>query len=251
MFRELAHLAGQVYLYPCDAAPNAMQPNIGIIKSKKQTILVDAGNSPHHARQILMAMAGQDFAPVETIIYTHHHWDHTFGASTYNATQIIAHSNNAHHMNSYANKTWNHTALREEMYINPHLRVRNEAISVAIPDWRDFRICTPKLTFSNRLTLYLDELRLELQVISGGRHADDSIVVRVPQAGVIFLGDCYYPPPAHMHVEGDDALSISILESLIDEAYQIYVDGHGAPRRYAEFITLIQQEKARQASDAL
>ena len=101
-FRELIELADSVYLFPRDDSPGAIQPNIGLIRGQRQTVLIDAGNSPRHARQIMASMAGGGFPPINTVIYTHHHWDHTFGASVYNADHIIAHHANHPQMLAYA-----------------------------------------------------------------------------------------------------------------------------------------------------
>jgi glyoxylase-like metal-dependent hydrolase (beta-lactamase superfamily II) len=245
MFRDLEAIAPRVYIFPRDETPNTIQPNIGVLRLKNQTVLVDAGNSPRHARQIMAAMAGEDFAPIETIIYTHHHWDHTFGAATFNASMTVGHVQNGELMAHFASRSWSVQSLRDEIYRNPQREVGINAMIDAIPDWREFRICQPNITFSQSLTLYFDDLTLELEYV-GGRHAPDSLVVRIPQAGVIFLGDAYYPPPLHLRGEDDIDLDIVMMESFINPEYNIYIDGHGAPRSRLEFEAVIAHEKKRQ-----
>ncbi|MDQ7026188.1 MAG: MBL fold metallo-hydrolase [Anaerolineae bacterium] len=245
MFRELEALAPRVYMFPRDETPNTIQPNIGVLRLKNQTILIDAGNSPRHARQIMAAMAGEDFASIETIIYTHHHWDHTFGAATFNASTIVAQSQNSNIMANYATRPWGVQYLREELYRDPQREVSLHAMMDAIPDWREFRICQPTITFNKILTLYYDGLTLELEAV-GGRHASDSLIVRIPEAGVMFVGDSYYPPPSHLHEEDDIDLALPMMESFLSDDYHIYVDGHGAPRSRSEFEQVIAYEKKRQ-----
>lgn len=245
MFRELEELAPRVYMFPRDDTPDTIQPNLGVLRLKEQTILIDAGNSPRHARQLMASMAGEDFAPIETVVYTHHHWDHTFGAATFNPSMIVAHSENAVIMATYASRAWGVQYLREEIFRNPRRESGLNAMMDAIPDWREFRICRPTLTFSKKLTLYYDTLTLELEAV-GGRHASDSVVVRIPEAGVIFVGDAYYPPPLYLRDEDDIDLDIAMMESFISDAYHTYVDGHGAPRSRAEFEQVIAYEKKRQ-----
>ena len=115
----------------------------------------------------------------------------------------------------------------------------------AISDWRDFNIQKPSVTFSKTLSLYLENIVIELEYV-GGRHADDSIVVKLPEQGVIFLGDSYYPEPYYMRDEGDEDLSLSLLDRFLEDDYNIYVDGHGAPRTNGEFRKMIAWEKGRQ-----
>ena len=246
MFRELEELAPRILMFPRDETPNTIQPNIGVLRLEQQTVLIDAGNSPRHARQLMAAMAGGNFAPIETIIYTHHHWDHTFAAASFNASVIVAQAKNAPLMAEYASRPWSAQFLREEIYRSPHREASYNTMMDAIPDWRDFRICEPTLTFTEKLTLYFDELTLEMEAV-GGRHAADSLIVRIPEVGVVFVGDSYYPPPIHLRADDDDDLHVPMMENVIlSEDYDIYVDGHGPPRSRDEFAHIIEFEKRRQ-----
>lgn len=245
MFRELEQLAPRVYLFPRDETPNAIQPNIGFIELDKQTILVDGGNSSRHARKIKTALDIAGLPPIKTVILTHHHWDHSFGLSSLNPPQIIAHSLCAKYLREYSLREWNPMILREEIVLNPKREISNNAMIDAISDWHSFRIELPTMSFNNNLSLYFDELRIELTHV-GGRHADDSIIVRLPEQKVMFLGDCYYPPPYHLREEDDEDLDIPMLESFLAQDYDIYVDGHGPARRHDAFAKMIAWEKARQ-----
>src|SRR5437868_5520460 len=120
IFQELEYLAGQVWMYPVSPEPDTVQPNVGVLRTKDRTILVDCGNSPRHARRIMGELAASAFPPVDTIIYTHHHWDHVFGAQIFNGAQIIAHEACAAHLDQSAARPWNAPALRDEILRIPH-----------------------------------------------------------------------------------------------------------------------------------
>ena len=62
----------------------------------------------------------------------------------------------------------------------------------------------------------------------------------------MFLGDSYYPKPYHLRDEGDEDLHLPLLEKFLADDYDIYIDGHGAPRTHAEFSKMIAWEKGRQ-----
>src|SRR5690606_25812705 len=119
MFRNLEQLTEHVYIFPRDESPNAIQPNIGLIQLEDETILIDAGNSPRHARQIMAAMMNKTMPPVQTVILSHHHWDHSFGTATFNRKQVIAHQETAKILGEYARRDWSVNALREEIINNP------------------------------------------------------------------------------------------------------------------------------------
>lgn len=245
MFRDLESLAPSINIFPRDETPNTIQPNIGVIKLYNQTILIDGGNSPRHARQIIAAINGNYLPPVRTIILTHHHWDHSFGVASFGAKEIIAHEKTAQYLADYARRDWNAATLREEISENPKREISNNAMIDAISDWREFHVPRPTMTFSKTMTLHLDEILIELEHV-GGVHADDSIVVRFPKQRVMFLGDSYYPRPYHLREEGDEDLDLTMLQSFLEADYDIYVDGHGAPRTQGEFRKMIAWEKGRQ-----
>jgi glyoxylase-like metal-dependent hydrolase (beta-lactamase superfamily II) len=248
MFRELEQLAPRVYLFPRDETPNTIQPNIGLIGLSDQTILIDGGNSSRHARRIQTALDLAGLPPIQTIILTHHHWDHTFGLSSFSPHQIISHTLCAKYLREYAKKEWNPMMLREDTANNPKREISNNAIIDAISDWHSFRIVLPSMCFNHNLTLYFDELEIELEHV-GGRHADDSIVVRLPEQSVMFLGDSHYPPPYDLREEDDIDLDIVMLDSFLAQSYAIYVDGHGPPRNQEAFAKMIAWERARQELD--
>lgn len=245
IFQELEHLIGQVWIYPASPEPQDIQPNVGILRLPNRTILIDGGNSPRHSRRILGELAASGFPPVDTIIYTHHHWDHVFGAQVFNAATIIAHENCAARLQEAAIRPWSQTALRDEMARQPELTLFNEAIIRVVEDFRDFRICVPTMSFSHLLTLHTAMCRVEL-VHVGGSHASDSIIVKIPEFGVMFLGDSYYPPMYLERTPENDKLDVTVLESCAAEGYEVYVDGHGKPRTLARLQAMIAEERQRQ-----
>lgn len=245
MLRNLVSIAPSIFLYPKAETPNAIQPNIGVIALETQAILIDGGNSPRHAKQIMATLKQQALPPVTTIILTHHHWDHSFGAATIAAPTIIAHERCAEHLAAYRQREWNPTILREEISRNPRSELSNNALIDAISNWRDLQIVQPTMTFSHHLTRYFDDMVIEL-VHVGGIHADDSIIVKLPQQQVMFLGDCYYPKPYAERDADDEDLDLEMLALLLADEYDVYIDGHGSPRSHAEFDKMVQWERGRQ-----
>ncbi|MBM0237640.1 hypothetical protein JNW88_11565 [Micromonospora sp. ATA32] len=78
---------------------------------------------------------------------------------------------------------------------------------------------------------FADELTLPTGVVArhvGGRHAADSAVVLVPDSGVALLGDCFYPPPAHLREPGD-GLDLDLVRGLLDDDYHWYAASHTEP----------------------
>jgi glyoxylase-like metal-dependent hydrolase (beta-lactamase superfamily II) len=223
----LIQVAHNIWIFPRDEDPNRVQPNVGVIIADGHTVLVDAGNSPRHARRILLALDDVNAPPISHVIYTHSHWDHVFGAMVFGAP-AIAHELCRKQLVETASKPWSHGFIQEEIQRAPSREAGLRALGRAIEDWRSFRIILPEIVLSKILRLYLGDLTIDIEHV-GGQHAPDSLVVRLPEAGVMFTSDCYYPPPPHMR-HADDTLDADMIDSLIDADIDIYIDGHGNPR---------------------
>lgn len=226
MSDTLRQVAPSVWIFPRDEDPNRIQPNVGIIVAGKHTILVDGGNSPRHARRIMVALDDIQAPSVSHVIYTHSHWDHVFGAMVFGAP-AIGHELTRKQLTETALKPWSHSYLQEEIIRSPGREAGLRALGRAIEDWRNFRVVLPEIVFAKTLRLHLEGMTIEIEHV-GGAHAADSSVVRIREQRILFLGDCYYPPPAHLR-QPEDTLDYGMMESLVDEGIDTYVDGHGDP----------------------
>lgn len=173
------------------------------------------------------------FPPVGHIIYIHHHWDHVYGACEFEAT-VVAHSLCKQVLTEETKKPWSVAYLHRQMEADPPLTASCTARLQAVRDWDAFHIVVPDIVFDRTMSLQLGRLNLELEHV-GGQHAPDSLVVRVPQAQVMFLGDCFYPPPLHLRKPGDQA-DLTMLARLESKDYSLYVEGHDRPVTHAGLL---------------
>lgn len=75
----------------------------------------------------------------------------------------------------------------------------------------------------------------------GGRHAEDSVVVAVPDSGTLLLGDSIYPPPYHLRQLGD-GFDIALIRRLLDgDTLDWYVGSHTDPYTRADLSAMAAQ----------
>jgi glyoxylase-like metal-dependent hydrolase (beta-lactamase superfamily II) len=74
----------------------------------------------------------------------------------------------------------------------------------------------------------------------GGAHSADSIIIKIPEAKVMFLGDCYFPPPLHLRRPGE-TFSMSMLQSFVQEHYSIYIDSHNDPSTRQGLLNFLEE----------
>jgi len=247
MRQKLTRLAEHVWLWPHNPGFNAIQSSVGVIVGGNETILVDAGNSPQLARHIKDELGRYGLPSVSRIIYTHHHWDHIYGACEFQAP-VVAHTRCRDILAEDAQKPWSAEYLRREIERNPKLKVSYRARDRAVRNWGTFRIVIPDIVFDTSMIIQLGQFSIELEHV-GGQHAEDSVVVKVPEARIMFLGDCYYPPPLHLRTPGSTH-SLSMLASLQSEDYDLYVEGHDKPLTRAHLRKLLEKHKFTASSSS-
>jgi glyoxylase-like metal-dependent hydrolase (beta-lactamase superfamily II) len=235
---KLIQLTEHSWLLPHHPDPNAVQSSVGVITTGSESLLVDAGNSPRLARMLKAELARCDLPPVTRIIYTHHHWDHIYGACEFEVP-VTAHAICKAILEEESRRPWGIEYIKEEIRRNPKLAASYEARANTIDDWSAFRIIVPEETFEREKQIHVDGLTVELEHV-GGEHAQDSILVKVPQDGVMFIGDCYYPPPLHLR-KPDSVPSLDMLRRLQKSSYNLYVEGHDKPFRQMELVRFLQE----------
>ncbi|MFD5841045.1 MBL fold metallo-hydrolase [Streptomyces chartreusis] len=225
----LSQLSGRVWIFAGDPDPEAVMPCVAVVADDAGSTVVDAGQSPAHARLVQAAMAEAGLPAVRRLVYTHHHWDHTWGACAWEVEEIVCHEAGAALLSAEARRPWSHEYLRQEMAANPRLVPSFKARARAMNSWEDFAVRPPTRTFAERLHL---PGGIELRHV-GGNHAPDSTVVAIPDSSVMLLGDCFYPPPSHLREPGPagDEIDLPQITALVAERFDWYVDSHSSPRR--------------------
>jgi glyoxylase-like metal-dependent hydrolase (beta-lactamase superfamily II) len=240
MTHGLIQLGQNIWLFTHDPAPDKVQSAVGLIVDTDETVLVDAGNSPRLARRIKEEIRWHQLPEVGRIIYTHHHWDHISGACEFQVP-VIAHASCRTILLEEAEKPWSSEYLMQEIKRNPRLKISNKAQDRAIRNWEEFHIIVPDIVFESSARIELDQVTIELEYVGGG-HAEDSIIVKAPEARIMFLGDCYYPPPLHLRT-GRPVPDVAMLRSLEDAEYELYVEGHDDPFTRAELLEFLEEYK--------
>ena len=225
--QPLQQLAGRVWLYPHDPDPDAIRGSVAVVADDRGSVLVDAGNGPAAAREVQDAIAAAGLPSPRWLVYTHNHWDHTWGACAWDGVEVVGHAAGQPILDAEARRPWSHAYLRDQVDANPRLGPSFRARALAMPSFDGFRIVPPDTTFTDTLTL---PTGVRLRHV-GGQHAPDSLVVLDPESYVALLGDCFYPPPFHERSDGDGT-DQRMVRRLLAERHDWYVDAHSAPRRY-------------------
>jgi glyoxylase-like metal-dependent hydrolase (beta-lactamase superfamily II) len=102
---KLKQLSTRVWILPAHPDDDRVQPAVGVVIGDTETILLDAGNTPRLAYELLAELENIKAPPVKRIVYTHYHWNHVFGACVF-AAPVVAHRLCKEKLLEFAKVSW-------------------------------------------------------------------------------------------------------------------------------------------------
>lgn len=148
--------------------------NVGFVITGEGVILINTPTMPLEARQWRDKIAGVTDQEAIYIINTDYHPECVVGNYVFEAP-VIAHELAWRKMKSYGDSFRQH--LIDDFQSEPEMAA----------ELKSFRIVTPQITLTDKMTLHEGNKVLELIYVGG--HTPASIVVYIPEEGVLFAGD--------------------------------------------------------------
>ncbi|MEM9852435.1 MAG: MBL fold metallo-hydrolase [Pseudomonadota bacterium] len=149
-------------------------PNSGVIIGDDSVMIVEAQATPRLAKMVIEKVRQVTDKPITHVVLTHYHAVRVLGASAYGADQIIM-SNAARGMVvERGQEDWD-----SEFQRFPRLFEGHESIP---------GLTWPTTTFSDAMTVFLGNRRVDIKQIGRAHTAGDS-VIWVPDEQVMFTGD--------------------------------------------------------------
>lgn len=165
------------------------RPVLGIAAGESASLLIDGGNSPAHAGELLSA--GLPIPPLTAIALTHWHWDHCFGAVS-TGLPVIACQETERKLRWMRSLSWTDDAIAVRVAEGTEMEFCRENIAIEWPgDDRKIQVPTASRIYAEGMTLDLGGLTARLLPVESD-HAPDCRVVHLVEERVVFLGDCLY-----------------------------------------------------------
>ena len=172
--------------------------NAIMIEGKNSNIIIDTTGTVETAREVKELFDSINSNPIEAIIYTHNHADHTYGATVFaeDSTEIYAHDSTEKYLSRVIGILRPIISSRSSrMFGNvlPSDEVENNGIGPFLEIGRDGRkpgLLYPTKTFSDQLKLTIGGIKVELYHAPG--ETNDQIFVWLPEKRALFPGDNFY-----------------------------------------------------------
>lgn len=180
--------------------------NVGLVVGPEGALVIDTGSSPEQGAAIRAAAEAVAGVPVTAVVVTHWHYDHLFGLAGFTGVASFGHEN----LTAWLSRPEAHHDAAE-LSVDPTSLV------------------APNTTFALAKVIDAGGRRVEA-LHFGPAHTDGDVVVFVPDAGVVFVGDLLesaddpsFGPDCHLRdwpVALDGILGMTRAESVI-------IPGHG------------------------
>ncbi len=181
--------------------------NTGFVVGRETILAVDACFTEARTRRLLenIRKYGKEL-PIQTLVNTHHHGDHTFGNYLFDSATIVG-----------------HTQCRE-MVLREGLAAQSLFRGV---EWGGITLTAPTVTFEEKLEVWVDELKIEL-IFVGPAHTTNDIVAWIPERKVLFTGDVVFHGGMPFALAGSIGGWLDALARLRVLGAETIVPGHGA-----------------------
>ncbi|WP_111734379.1 MBL fold metallo-hydrolase [Roseovarius amoyensis] len=149
-------------------------PNSGVIIGDDSVMVIEAQATPRLAQEVITRIRQVTDKPITHLALTHYHAVRVLGAAAYGADQIIMSDTARAMVAERGQEDWD-----SEFQRFPRLFEGHESIP---------GLTWPTTTFSDRMTVYLGNRRVDLMHL-GRAHTAGDIVIHVPDENVMFTGD--------------------------------------------------------------
>ena len=200
--------------------------NTGFVVGGDGVVAIDATSTERRNRALLDAIRKVTPSPVRSLVNTHHHGDHTNGNCMFTDATVIG-----------------------------HRRCRDGVLAQVIGgldavfghvEWGDLTIRAPEVVFDDALTIYADDLRIELHHLGTPAHTVGDVVAWLPEQRVLFTGDLVFNGGTPFMLMGSVAGGLTALARLRAFDATTLVPGHGPVctpsaiddvERYLQFVS--------------
>lgn len=199
-------LGGGLYAY---VQPDGswMINNTGFLVGRDGVTCVDSCSTERRTRAFRQALAQVTGEPVRVLVNTHSHPDHITGNALFNQAAIVAHE-----------------ATRTEVLAGfpPIHHIFQPYEPGNLPT------AAPFLTYTDGLTLWVDDLRCEVRYVGTPAHTTNDSIVWVPERSVLYAGDLVFNGGTPFLMSGSIAGAVKVLtEEIAPLGAATIVPGHG------------------------
>ena len=227
-------------IYYISHKPDTDRPVIGLVNGSKYSLVVDAGNSPHHAREILKEIENLGVNNAKYLAITHWHWDHVFGIHYMNLL-TICHQLTKEKLQWMKKLDWDDKSLDKRVASGEATEFGSSMIKKEMPSREGLLLGSADITFESKLEVDLGGITCIIENVSGD-HTEDSCIVYIPSDKVMFLGDCICPDSSRGGRRYSHKV-VDMIDKIMKYDVDIYISSHDEPEDKIEIHKYFKELK--------
>lgn len=217
-------LTNNVYYIPHKSETD--RPVIGLVNGSRYSLVIDAGNSPSHAREILAAIEHLGVDNAKYLAITHWHWDHVFGIHYMNLL-TICHELTEDKLKWMQHLEWDDKSLNDRVAAGEQTEFSSTMIKKEMPSREGLILGRGDITFDSKMEIDLGGITCIIEYVKGD-HAEDSCIVYIPSEKVMFLGDCL-SPNAYSGPRSYSHKVVDMMKKIMKYDVDTYIAAHEEP----------------------
>jgi cyclase len=166
-------VADNVFVY----MSGKLGPNAMFVVGAENILLFDTLMTPVMAEELHTEIRRVSVKPISVVVYSHYHGDHVLGGERFSPPAVaVAHANTRRFLDQIGDKF-------VPVYASWRRTPEDKADVLKVE-----RIVRPAITFQDSLTLYVDDVRVELRHLGPG-HSPSDVIMLLPDKEVLATGD--------------------------------------------------------------
>lgn len=226
-------------IYYSESVRETDRPVLGYVLGRNFSIMIDCGNSKSHFDAFIKCLDDQDLPRPQYALITHWHWDHTFGMHAFDGETIVSSATNEI-LQRLKGWEWDEESVLKRLETKEEIDFAYNCMKKEYDNFDDIAVSTGSIMFKDSLTLDLGDTTCQILKV-GGPHEEDSCVVYLKEAGILFAGDAHSGDYYHGEGKIDPNKMLAYVEFLKDLSFTTYVPGHDAPMSKDQIIQVLSR----------
>ncbi|MDD3393760.1 MAG: MBL fold metallo-hydrolase [Clostridia bacterium] len=228
------------HIYYMEHSTETDRPALGYVKGEKGGFMMDAGNSAAHYHHFMEKLKENQLPPPRYLSITHAHWDHSFGLWATNAATIAGGKTNKE-LEKMTHWAWDEASMQKRLETGEESDFSDTHIRMEYPHRSDIHPKTAEISFNGSMTIDLGDVTCILREIVSP-HCRDAVVFKIPQDGVVFLGDSYCSVPRGEEWVYDKVLLTAYIDELEKIDFRLAIKGHHPPQTKEALLAELKAE---------
>ena len=197
--------------------------NAGFIVGDSGVLVIDSLRVPSFARDLIQDVRHVTSKPIQYVVDTHSHWDHSWGNEEFPEATIIGHEN----------------CYKEMVDVEASRQWRDKVVSANEPwseEARLVNITPPSLTFETSMQLFFGGREIHLRYF-GKAHTSGDIFIHLPGERIVFTGDVAQDSGVPYLGDGYPGEWPETDNRLVELPVDRFVSGHGPVGTHEALMT--------------